>query len=227
VTVRNWSNSSQSVDVPYPESLIVFKKRICIKAGVDSPLNLYYLGESKVLEAREKIDCDTVLKACLDKIANWKFSSDGIVPEILYHHGASPTTSPYSLLKGKGRPAAGADGRYHYSSSSSPSRSGQSTFSEGVRRRYMNKCDATENATAAHLVAFKEVDSPKASSEALFAMCRISSIQASENGITLCQSCHEQFDHHFVGVNPDTMKVEVSIWGVAGVEESCSQREVE
>ena len=64
--------------------------------------------------------------------------------------------------------------------------------------------------TAAHLVAFKEVDSPKASLEALFAMCRISSIQASENGITLCQSCHEQFDHHFVGVNPDTMKVEVS-----------------
>ncbi len=108
MTVRNWSNSSQFVDVPYPESLIDFKKRICIKAGVDPPLNLYYLGESKVLEAREKIDCDTVLKACLDKIANWKFSSDGIVPEILYHHGASPTTSPYSLLKGKGRPAAGA-----------------------------------------------------------------------------------------------------------------------
>ena len=212
VTVRNWSNSSQSVDVAYSESLIDFKTRICIKAGIDPPLNLYYLGESKVLEARVKIDSDAALEASLDKIANWKFSPDGIVPEILYHHGSSPTTSPYKLLEGKGRPATAADGRYHYSSSS-PSRSGQSTFSEGVKRRDQNMCvfcDATENVTAAHLVAFKEFNSPEASLVPVFAKCRISSIQASENGIALCQNCHAQFDHHFVGVNPDTMKVEVS-----------------
>ncbi len=90
MTVRNWSNSSQSVDVAYSESLIDFKTRICIKAGIDPPLNLYYLGESKVLEARVKIDSDAVLEASLDKIANWKFSPDGIVPEILYHHGLRP-----------------------------------------------------------------------------------------------------------------------------------------
>ena len=159
-----------------------------------------------MLKAREKIDnSEPVFKASLDKIANWKFSSDGIVPEILllYHHGSSPTTSPYNLLKeGKGRPAFTADGRYH-SSSTSPSRSGQSTFSsEGIKRRNVNKCvfcDATEKVTAVHLVTFKEIDSSnKASLKALFTMCRISNIQASENGITLCQSCHEQFNHHFV-----------------------------
>jgi hypothetical protein len=57
-----------------------------------------------VLKAREEIDSEPVFKANLDKIANWKFSSDGIVPEILlyHHHGSSPTTSPYNLLKGKG-----------------------------------------------------------------------------------------------------------------------------
>jgi hypothetical protein len=161
-----------------------------------------------------KIDSDAALEASLDKITNWKFSPDGIVPEILYHHGSSPTTSPYKLLEGKGRPATAADGRYHYSSSSSPSRSGQSTFSEGVKRRDQNMCvfcDATDNVTAAHLVAFKEFNSPEASLVPIFAKCRISSIQASENGIALCcQNCHDQFDHHFVGVNPDTMKVEVS-----------------
>jgi hypothetical protein len=105
------------------------------------------------------------------------------------------------------------------------SRSGQSTFSEGVKRRDQNMCvfcDATDNVTAAHLVAFKEFNSPEASLVPVFAKCRISSIQASENGIALCQNYHDQFDHHFVGVNPDT-----SIWGVAGVEKSCCQREVE
>ena len=58
VTVRNWSNSTQSVDISYPpESLIDFNNVFfCIKARIDPYLNLYYLGECKVLKAREKID---------------------------------------------------------------------------------------------------------------------------------------------------------------------------
>ena len=219
VLVRNWSNSAQYFKVPYPESLRDLEKSICFETLIDPPLKLYYLGDSKIFEARVKIDSDAVLEASLDKIDSWKCRSGAIVPEILFQHGSSsPITTPFKLLwEGQqGRPAAAADDQNRASSSptSRASRLGQSIFSEGVRTRDLGQCvfcDSKENLTAAHLIAYKAIDSSAvAPLTLLFSKCCISNIQATENGITLCQSCHEQFDHHFVGVNPDTMLVEVS-----------------
>jgi hypothetical protein len=54
------------------------------------PIYIYYLGESKLLEDREKIDNDDKLKACLDTILNWDVEARQFLPEILFHFGSSP-----------------------------------------------------------------------------------------------------------------------------------------
>jgi hypothetical protein len=167
------------------------------------PLNIYFLGELKHLEAREKIVDDSGLMACLDKIVGWNICDNPILPEILFQFGQSPINTPDKLTK----KSSAISSPSHLLSS----RSGQTEFNEGVLRRDLNSCmfcDATGNLSAAHLIAYKEIGSP--SLNAIFAKCHIGTIQDLANGITLCKMCHDQFDYHFVGVNPETMRVEVS-----------------
>jgi hypothetical protein len=69
-------------------------------------------------------------------------------------------------------------------------------------------CESTLNLQAAHLIAHKDIDS--GSLESTFDRCTIASVQDVSNGITACQECHYCFDNYLVGVNPETMLVEVS-----------------
>jgi hypothetical protein len=77
-------------------------------------------------------------------------------------------------------------------------RSGQAEFNEGVLRKDKNCCLFCNETV-------KDIDSP--SLGATFEKFHIGTLA---NGITLCKMCHDQFDNHFVGVNPNTMRVEVS-----------------
>jgi hypothetical protein len=63
------------------------------------PLNIYFLGELKHLEAREKIVDDSGLMACLDKIVGWNICDNPILPEILFQFGQSPINTPDKLTK--------------------------------------------------------------------------------------------------------------------------------
>jgi len=162
------------------------------------PIYIYYLGESKLLEDREKIDNDDKLKACLDTILNWDVE---FLPEILFHFGSSPTSAPDKVF---GKPSA---------RSSHSSRSGQAEYNAGILRRDLNKCvfcETTENLSAAHLLAYKNIRF-STTLESVFEKCSIGSVQdIANNGITACKDCHVHFDHHWVGVNPENMRVEVS-----------------
>ena len=203
LTIRNWSDASQILEVPFPKSLADLMRCLCLKTQMSPPLNIYFLGELKHLEAREKIVDDSGLMACLDKIVGWNICDNPILPEILFQFGQSPINTPDKLTK----KSSAISSPSHLLSS----RSGQTEFNEGVLRRDLNSCmfcDATDNLSAAHLIAYKEIGSP--SLNAIFAKCHIGTIQDLANGITLCKMCHDQFDYHFVGVNPETMRVEVS-----------------
>jgi hypothetical protein len=157
------------------------------------PPTSYFLGDQKYLEARIKIKNEVDLIACLDKIVRWKIGE--LVPEFFFHYGgkSSPTSSPNKWPK-----------KSTQSLSSKSKRTGQSAFHEQVLRRDMNECmfcNSSENIVAAHLIAFKE---------GVYIDCKISGLQDPTNGIALCEMCHKQFDGHFVGVNPDTLQLEVS-----------------
>jgi hypothetical protein len=182
-----------------------------LKNQVSPPINIYFLGEQKHLEAREKIVDDRGLMACLDKIVNWNIRASPVLPEILFHFGgSSPTGKMHEKASAKSLTAG----------SNSSSRSGQSEFHKGVLMRDMKACvfcEATENLTAAHLIAYKDSSDPNL--ESVFARCKIGTVQDIANGITACGDCHHHFDSHFVGVNPDNMQVEVS-WALLYSEDS-------
>ena len=95
------------------------------------PINIYFLGEQKHLEAREKIVDDRGLMACLDKIVNWNIRASPVLPEILFHFGASsPTVKMHEKAPAKSLSA----GSY------SSSRSGQAEYNAGILRRDLNAC---------------------------------------------------------------------------------------
>ena len=111
------------------------------------------------------------------------------MPEILFHFGASsPTVKMHEKAPAKSLSA----GSY------SSSRSGQTEFNAGILRRDLNACvfcEATENLTAAHLIAYKDINGPNL--EPVFARCKIGTVQDIANGITACGDCHRHFDSHF------------------------------
>ena len=87
LTIRNWSDASQILEVPFPKTLDSLKKTLCLKTQMQPPLNIYFLGEFKHLEAREMTLDDRGLKKCLDKIVGWNIRENPILPEILYQYG--------------------------------------------------------------------------------------------------------------------------------------------
>jgi hypothetical protein len=126
LTIRNWSDAFQILEVPFPKSLADLMRCLCYKTQMSPPLNIYFLGELKHLEAREKIVDDSGLMACLDKIVGWNICDNPILPEILFQFVQSPINTPDKLTKKS-------------SAISSPSnllssRSGQTEFNEGVLR---------------------------------------------------------------------------------------------
>jgi predicted restriction endonuclease len=62
--------------------------------------------------------------------------------------------------------------------------------------------------TDAHLVAYSELSDINI--DGVFENCEISGVQDPANDITLCKPCHVLFDQHFVAVNPETSRLEVS-----------------
>ena len=94
LNIRNWSDASQIVKVQFPKSLADLQRSICFETLMPPPLNIYFLGELKHLEAREKILDDSGLKACLDKIVGWNICENPTLPEILFQYGPSPANTP-------------------------------------------------------------------------------------------------------------------------------------
>jgi len=142
--VRNWSDDSHIIDIPFPLSLAELTKCICLKTQISPPLSIYYLGENKLLDARKKIVNDSDLANFLDKIICWNPFENPTLPEILFHFGPSPTSSPDKI----------------YEKLSHSSRSGQAEYNAGILRRDLNCCvfcEATENLSVAHLLAYKEI----------------------------------------------------------------------
>ena len=84
LTIRNWSDASQILEVPFPKTLDSLKKTLCLKTQMQPPLNIYFLGELKHLEARETVIYDRGLMACVDRIVGWNIRENLIMPEIFF-----------------------------------------------------------------------------------------------------------------------------------------------
>jgi len=68
-------------------------------------------------------------------------------------------------------------------------------------------CDSNQHQCGAHLVTNKNRIGSK---NDIYSKCYIGSTQDIANGFALCEICHDLFEDYYVGVNPDTMQVEVS-----------------
>jgi hypothetical protein len=170
------------VEVLYTESFTEFYASVCRKVRY-SPINIYFLGNDQTLDGRIKF---------LFEVAKSPIGS----PD---KKGDTPDKKGDINLKAKS-----------HTSSETP-RSGQSALTSSCLRRDSNLCvfcDGKDNLTAAPMVSYKFRNNVNI--ESLFEKCVLSSVQDVANAITLCRLCHEQFDNHFVAVNPETNFLEVS-----------------
>ena len=219
ITVRNWSDASNFFEIPFPTSLLECLCDICIREHSIPPIHLYYLGDSKVLEARVEIVDDDGLHACLNNISTWNPLTNPILPEIFFHF---PQSSGCCSFPGEEEevskliPSTIAVMQTTTSDPPPSSIAGEAGFIAAVLQRDMNKCVFCEdgrNVGAAHLVRYKRPHTY--STDDMFPFRRhgytnLEIIPDVAEGITLCSQCHQQFDNNYIGVQPDTLTVEVS-----------------
>lgn len=165
-------------------------------------VKIYFLGDEKTLDSRVPITDSAILLKCLTAVLDWRPESGKIVPEILFQRDSSPTTSPEREV----RTVAAKP-----TSASSASRSGQTDMATNCQRRDQKMCvfcDADTYLTVGHLIQYK--DKVSEGIEEILKSCKVGGVQEMSNGLTLCRDCHSQFDGGYVGLNPDTNRLEVS-----------------
>eukprot|EP01038_Epipyxis_sp_PR26KG_P015579 gene15579-21040_t len=148
-------------------------------------MRLYHLPNGKHLEPdRVQIKTNEYFQSLLDEL----FDSNYVPTVYLFNYeNDSPKITPVKSKISVWEKSSNKD---------SSVRSGQLEFSR----------------MASHVVAYKEKNNlPKDELLEMLERCHISDVQDPANAITLlCYDCDQNFDNHFVAINPDTNLLEVT-----------------